>query len=84
MRCFLRFGGRRAGGVDRGGGVEDGETTVGGVDGGVEFCDGDTTVGGEADAVFVDACLSCLMRCLDLNFRPIDLLFRFIGIITSQ
>ena len=71
MRCFLRFGGRRAGGVDRGGGVEDGETTVGGVDGGVEFCDGDTTVGGEADAVFGDACLSDLIRCLDLYFLPI-------------
>ena len=49
----------------------------GGVDGGVQVDDGDTAVGGEA-------CLSCLIRCLLLNFRPIDLLFRFIGIITSQ
>ena len=33
----------------------------GGVDGGVQVDDGDTAVGGEA-------CLSCLIRCLDLNF----------------
>ena len=68
MRCLLRFGGGRGGRLD----------------GGVEVDDGDTTVGGEAGVVFVDACLSCLMRCLDLNLRPIDLLFRYIGIITSQ
>ena len=49
----------------------------GGVDGGVKVGDGDTDVSGEA-------CLSYLTRCLHLNFRPIDLLVRFIGIITSQ
>ena len=39
--------------------------------------DGDTAVGGEAF-------LSSLIPCLALDFRPIDLLFRFIGILTSQ
>ena len=47
------------------------------MDGGVQVDGGDTAVGGEA-------CLSCLIRCFDLNFRPIDLLFRFIGIISTN
>ena len=49
----------------------------GGVDGGVQVGDGDMAVGGEAY-------LLCLICYFDLYFRPIDLLFRFIGIITSQ
>ena len=52
IKCLFRFCDGRSGGVD----------------GGVEVDDGNTAVGGEVDAVFGDACLSCLICCLDLNF----------------
>ena len=72
----FRFGGdgEIAGKIERLFRFRDGRS--GGVDGGVHVDDGDTAVGGEAY-------LSCLIHCFDLYFRPIDLLFRFIGIITS-
>ena len=66
MRCLLRFGGGRGGGVD----------------GGVEVDGGDTTVGGKVDAVVGDAGRLRLMFCRDLYFRPTRLLFLFIGIVT--
>ena len=68
MRCFLRFGGGRVGGVNGGEAVEDGETTV----------------GGEVDAVDGDAGRLRFTFCRDLNFRPIQFLFFGRGIVISK
>ena len=68
MQCLLRLGSGCGGGAD----------------GGVVVDDGDTTVGGEVDAVVDDAGRLRVMFCRDLYFRPMELHFLFLGIVTSK
>ena len=66
MRCLLRFGGGQGGRLD----------------GGMEVDDGNTTISREVDTEVGDAGLLRLMHSWDVYFRPIDLLFCYIGIVT--
>ena len=54
------------------------------LDGGVEIDNGDTNVSAEVNAVVDDTRLLCLICRQALRFQTMDLLLRFIGIMTNK